>query len=319
MPRATSPSSPTELGWLSMSSDWPYKLLPDDAYADEVIVRLEDAYHVANSASVAAQRTYRRILASLAAASTAVAFTFLFYDAYGLVTGLLLCGAALGAEVVFSRRAKRLDCHRTFIEQRVLAEVLRVQINLRYAGSDLHVADLLTWTQLEDTGWVRDRVEELIAGAAAPIGQHDIRACWVEDQRSYHEKAIARTGSDVVRSERVVRIAMWASAALYVGLIAFEMAAGGRADAEMWRTALKFLLGGASAATVFIANYYDKISLARVHDDHVKMERFFSRALAELEAKGQTPEVLERIAREELIENGNWYSYQLEGTPDIAL
>ena len=80
-----------------MISDWPYRLLPDDAYDDEVIVRLEDAYHAADQASVAAQRTYRGILAALAAASTAVAFTFLFYDAYGLVVGLLLCGLALGA------------------------------------------------------------------------------------------------------------------------------------------------------------------------------------------------------------------------------
>ena len=300
-----------------MISDWSYRLLPDDAYDDEVIVRLEDAYHAADQASVAAQRTYRGILAALAAASTAVAFTFLFYDAYGLVVGLLLCGLALGAEVLLSRRAKRLDCHRTFIEQRVLAEALRVQINLRYAGSGLHVGDLLTWTQLEETGWVRARVEELV-GEAAPCATHDIRACWVEDQRNYHKKAIQRSEGDVVRSERIVRLAMWASAALYVCLIVFELAAGG-AGADLWRTVLKFLLGGASAATVFIANYYDKVSLDRVYSDHIKMERFFTRALAELDARGQTDAVLERIAREELIENGNWYSYQLEGTPDIAL
>ena len=301
-----------------MSSDWSYKLLPDDAYGDEMTVRLEDAYHEADEASVSAQRTYRRILAALAAASTAVAFTFLFYDAYGLLVGLVLCGLALVAEVVLSRRAKRLDCHRTFIEQRVLAEALRVQIMLRYAGSDLHVGDLLTWSQLEETGWVRDRLEGLV-GDAMPAERHGIRACWVEDQLNYHAKAIGRTERDVVRSERIVRVAMWASAALYVGLMVFEVFVGGSMDADVWRVALKFLLGGASAATVFIANYYDKASLTRVHADHEKMARFYAWAAERLDEEGQTPELLERLAREELIENGNWYSYQLEGTPDISV
>ena len=299
-------------------TSWPYKLLPDDAYGDEATVRLEDAYHVSNRASVDAQRTYRRILALLAGASTVVALAFLLYDAIDAFVGLVLVGLTLLLEWTLSRQATSLDCHRTYIEQRVLAEALRVQINLRYAGSALRVGDLLTWTQLEETGWVRERVNDLL-GDADPGPAHDIRECWVEDQRSYHAKAAVRTAPDVIRSERVVHIALWCSVALYVVLIAFELLAGKRADADAWRTGLKALLGGVSAATVFIANYYDKASLGRVHADHVKMERFFSRALAELDAHGQTEEVLERIAREELIENGNWYSYQLEGTPDIAL
>ena len=299
--------------------DWPYRLLPDEAYSDEALARLEGAYHEADEASVAAQRTYRRILAALAAASTALALTFLLYDAYGLLASLLFTGLALVLEWALSRRASRLACHRTFIEQRVLAEALRVQINLRYAGSSLHVGDLLTWSQLEETPWLRERLEELAAGMPAPAAAHDIRGVWVEDQRAYHAKAALRTEPAAVHSERIVGAALVVSVALYVGLIVFELAFASLPGADAWRTGLKVLLGGVSAGTVFIANYYDKVSTARVHADHVKMARFFERALAELDAHGQTEAVLERIAREELIENGNWYSYQLEGTPDIAL
>ena len=299
-------------------SEWPYRLLPDDAYGDEVTVRLEASYHEANTASRKAQSTYRRILAALAGASTFVALAFLLYDATGVFAGLVLVGLTLAFEASLSRWAARLRCHSTFIEQRVLAEALRTQVNLRYAGSALRVGDLLTWTQLEETGWVRDRVDALLDGAE-PGSAHDIRSCWVEDQRDYHAKAAARTAPGVVRSERVVRGVLWCSVALYVVLIAFEILCGGRTDADVWRTGLKALLGGVSATTVFVANHYDKESLGRVHSDHLKMERFFSRAMEELDARGQTEQVLERIAREELIENGNWYSYQLEGTPDIAL
>ena len=301
-----------------MRSEWPYQLLPDDAYADEVVMRLEAAYHEADQASLAAQRTYRRILAGLAAASTVVALAFLLYDAIGSFAGLALVGLTLALEWALSRRAARLGCHRTFLEQRVLAEALRVQVMLRYAGSGLCVGDLLTWTQLEETGWLRGRIEGLV-GEAMPAQAHDVRDVWVEDQRSYHARAAERSAPDVARSERIVGAALWCSVALYAALIVFELTAGGGAGADAWRTGLKALLGGVSAATVFIANYYDKASLARVHADHEKMARFYAWAAERLDEEGQTPELLERLAREELIENGNWYSYQLEGTPDISV
>ena len=41
-----------------------------------------------------------------------------------------------------------------------------------------------------------------------------------------------------------------------------------------------------------------------------------SSALAE---HGQSEALLEQLAREELIENGNWLSYQRDNAPDISL
>ena len=41
-----------------------------------------------------------------------------------------------------------------------------------------------------------------------------------------------------------------------------------------------------------------------------------SSALAE---HGQNEALLEQLAREELIENGNWLSYQRDNAPDISL
>lgn len=309
-----------------MNSDWPYTLLPADAYDDGVLVRLEDAYHEADRTSGEAQRVYRRILVYLACASTAIALAFLLYDEAEAHWMLILLGVVLITAQAIQRYARRLDCHKRFIEQRELAEVLRVQIFLRYAGSPLHAADLLTWTQLEETGWVRDRVEELMAHAGtAPV--HDIRDVWVEDQRSYHERAAARSTRDQAASKRVVKLAFWLSIALYVAAFIFELACGDLTSAPLFpidpiepvRAGLKIALGSVSAATLFIGSYYDKSSFSRVHEDHVKMERFFAWAGAQLDACGQREELLERIAREELIENGNWYSYQLEGAPDLVL
>ena len=301
-------------------------LLPEDAADDEVLVALEAAYREADKLSVDAAKQYRRTLAVLAAASTGIAISFLLYDAAELLWMILVCGALLAFARWVQLRVENSGSHRRFIEQRALAEALRVQAYLRYAGSPLRVADLLTWTQLEQTGWICGRLDELV-GDAGPGVPHDIRACWIEDQLAYHKQAVLRSRGSVERSSRVVRVAFVAGICLYVGVLVFELLCGGLLTAplvaipslEAWRTVLKIAVGSVSVATLFVSSYYGKLSLERVHADHAKMARFYAWALARLDEEGQTPELLERFAREELIENGNWYSYQLEGTPDISL
>ena len=47
------------------------------------------------------------------------------------------------------------------------------------------------------------------------------------------------------------------------------------------------------------------------------MERFFARMSERLQEEGQTDALLTTLAREELIENGNWSSYQRDNKPDV--
>ena len=88
---------------------------------------------------------------------------------------------------------------------------------------------------------------------------------------------------------------------------------------EHYRTALKILLGVISAATLFIGNYYGRLSLGRKKADHEKMARFYQKMSEQLQRRGQIDPLLELIAREELIENGNWCSYQRDNGPDFSI
>ena len=132
---------------------------------------------------------------------------------------------------------------------------------------------------------------------------------------------------DVRRSERVVRVAFILSASLYVAALVFEGLFGGLtarplaalSSIEGYRTLLKLALGTLSTATIFIANYYGKQSLSRKLSDHGKMAAFYARISEMLVEYGQSEALLERLAREELIENGNWLSYQRDNAPDINL
>ncbi|MBQ9188679.1 MAG: hypothetical protein IJ138_05080, partial [Clostridia bacterium] len=64
---------------------------------------------------------------------------------------------------------------------------------------------------------------------------------------------------------------------------------------------------------------YGRLSLSRVTTDHVKMTRFYVAVLDRIDSYGETEDLLRLIAREELIENGNWCSYQRDNTADFSL
>ena len=300
--------------------------LPSGGGNDPALQRMDILSRAAGRLSRQSASRYRRVLALLAVASAMLTFAFLMYDEARAIWMILVCGLMLLAAWACQRYAVRSDCHRRYIEYRVLAECLRVQTYLRYAGSGIEAAELLSWTQQEETAWVMDALCALTMGAL-PGDPHEIRACWVETQRDYHQKASLASGQKLAASERSIHVALIVSVGLYLLGLGYELLCGGLlfrpsvavADVELWRTVLKILMGTISAVTLFVANFYGRLSLSRSYSDHRKMARFYARMAEQLESRGQSEELLRVLAREELTENGNWCSYQRDNKPDISL
>ena len=287
--------------------------------------RIEAVYQRADRLSLRFAKVYRRILVLLAVLSTLIAASFLLYDEANLHWLILVCGLALLLAWVLTRFAYRSSCHRRYLEYRVLAESLRAQGFLRYAGVRREAITLLPWSQQEETPWIAMAITVLCVGEA-PKASHDIRACWPEDQFSYHRKAQKKARTKLRISGRVVGAALLVSIVLYLLALVFEVLYGGLIprlgaipEAEAYRTLLKLVLGSISAATLFISNYYGKLSLSRGVEDHVKMAAFYQKILDRLSIYGQDESLLLLLAREELIENGNWCSYQRDNAPDFSL
>ena len=300
--------------------------LPEGHDRDPILERIETISRTAGKLSRQYARLYRRVLALLAVASALLTFAFLMYDEAQAIWMILVCGMMLLSAWACQRYAVRSDCHRRYIEYRVLAECLRVQTYLRYAGSRVQVSELLSWTQQEETAWILDALCALTIGNA-PGEAHDIRSCWVDAQREYHQKAAKSTEEKLSASDRTVRFALILSVGLYLLGVGYELLCGGLVfrptvavgDVELWRTVLKILMGTISAVTLFVANFYGRLSLPRTLSDHRKMERFYEKMSSEIEKCGQTDTVLTVLAREELTENGNWCSYQRDNKPDLSL
>lgn len=269
-------------------------------------------------------KRYRRVLLLLAVSGALLAFSFLLYDEAGVLRMILPVGVLLIAAWIFRRSALRSECHRKYIEYRVLAECLRVQTFLCYAGSGLNVTELLNWTQQEETAWVMNALLSL-SPEDAPGETHDIRVLWVDTQRDYHRKAAVRVEKKLRISECIIKASLILSISLYLGALIFELTGGALTsrpliflpDPARFRTVLGLLLGTVSAVTLFISGYYGKLSLPRRLSDHRKMERFYEKMSAHMAAYGQTDELLRLLAGEELTENGNWCSYQRDNAPEF--
>ena len=301
-------------------------LLPEDAADDPELKRMEGIYLSAAALSRANARRTRRSIALLAAAGTVITAAFLMYDELQAIWMILVCGAMLTLSWGLMHYTKRTRCHRRYIEYRALAECMRVQAFLRYAGSGMAAAGLLSWAQREDTAWIMAAMCA-VDTCPQPAVRRDIRSCWVEGQRAYHQSAGEKASGKLSASERIVRAALIVSIAFYIAAVAFELTCGGLifvpvfhiGNAEFYRTVLKIILGSISAVTLFVSSYYGRLSLSVTHLDHVRMERFFSRMHREISERGQSDMLLSILASEELTENGNWVSYQRDNTPDLSL
>lgn len=301
-------------------------LIPGEKSKEATLLRTEALYAAADGLSLRFAKEYRKALAALALAGTLLAFSFLLYDNGEILPMILVFGILLLLAFFRYRKAARQDCHRRFIEYRVLAETLRVQGCLRHAGSRLEAQRLMTWSQQQEEAWILCAVSGMNA-APPPEEKQEILSCWVEDQKAYHERAGARTARQLEKNDRWLGIAMRISVVLYVAVLVYELVCGGlifrpalaAEDAETGRKILLILLGTLSAGTLFLANYYGKMSLNRVTDDHGKMVRFYEKAEAQLKLRGQEENLLETLAREELTENGNWSSYQRDNAPELNL
>lgn len=302
-------------------------LLPDDASADPTLSELDALYTAADSLSVEAALLHRRTLALLAWAGTILTLAFLLYDEASLLWMIMVVGAMLLAEGYLERRAVSSDNHGRYVEYRALAECLRVQAYLRYAGTSISVSSLLSFTQKDEMPWVANVMEELSSKATPPQAAHDIRFSWLEGQRNYHEQAGRKSALQLARSEQIVRSATAASIILYLFALGFELACGGwllppiiqTAHLSAWRAGLKIALGSMSAASLFVSGYYDNLSVPRVYADHQRLERFYAQMEDRIAKEGQTDALLVEIAREELMENANWCSYQQDDAPNLTL
>ena len=307
--------------------DFQKALLERENVGNSVSSILSLVYDVSDRLSIKNAEKYRRIIFAISVAAMAVTIAFLLYDERELYWMILICGLMIASLFVINHIAKRIRCHQKYIEYRVLAEGLRVQGYLLQSGMTAEVWDMIPWAWQVNTPWIRDALSVLVIGAVQQE-KRSISDIWVRDQKEYHRKAYNRTEKKLKANNRIITFALFASILAYGAALFFEVYYGGLfsrkallpvEELESVRTLLKILLGGLSAATLFVGNYYGKLSLDETLNDHARMLSLYEMAEDQIQREGETEEFLYKLACEELSENSNWYAYQSINKPDISL
>ena len=292
-----------------------------EAVTDPSLKALDEYYGAADVLSVYNARKHGRILLGLSAAGTLLTLAFLLYDEAELHGLILACGAMIVCLFAMRRLAGRLDCHRKYLQYRVLAECLRCQFYLSAAALKTRVSDLLPWFIRRGIPWISEFLNTVPDKAS--VKKQSVLDLWIRDQKKYHESALKkaelknRKDGLVTKTVLIITITAYVAVLLYELFLYHHIADAGNAD--LIRALLKILLGTMSAATLFTGSYYGKMSLPNEIEDHKRMIALYEAAEEDILQNGENDAALLSLAREFLNENSTWYAYQSNNTADITL
>lgn len=315
----------------------------EEGITDPTLKKIDDLYSIADGLSIENAIKHERNLWLLSAFGTIITILFLLYDEAELHLLIFGCIIIIIGIYQLYKLAERHDCHRKYIQYRVLAETLRAQYFLSKAGANKQVTDILPWFIKNGLPWINEILLEL------PIKKMDqkksIMNCWVRDQLKYHQNALVRSTKRKERNDRITKIVLTVTIATYIIAVIFEIyiltiPSGeitsdilssflknlqdwgimvGFTPTDMIRSVLKIVIGTMSAATLFTGSYYGKMSLSNKIEDHRRMVMLYDKVENEILQNGENEELIITLAREFLIENSTWYSYQSKNTPNLTI
>ena len=294
---------------------------------DPVTERLRRVYDAADSMSLENAAKHRKLLAGLSIAATLLAMAFLLYDEAEWHWMIIFCGLLIGAAFLINNLSAKSRFQARYLEYRVLAEALRVQIHLRTAGVSCEVSEMMPWNMQLAMPWIRNAVSACMTGPA-PAHRSSVRESWVIDQRDYHQRALEKSIRKLKKNDRIISIALVMTLVIYAFALVYEIGWGGIFGTEpafppevnyAIRMYIKIAMGTAAAGTLFASNYYGKQALPNVIDDHRKMAALYQEAAEEIDRLGEKEELLISLAEDELTENANWYAYQSKSEPDLGI
>lgn len=288
--------------------------------------RMREVYDESDKLSLRFQTRYLRTLWLLSLFCVLLVLAFLLYDEAEQSFFLIAYGVVLAAYAVFYQMVVRGCHHRKYIQYRVLAETMRVQQHLSSLGMEVNVGDDFTWTQRHDIAWVRKAASALLCGAPEPATAtpDQVKSDWIDGQRAYHEHAYARDGGKQHIGGVITQAMLVCTVVAFVLITACEFFVPQVMDYSFidisMRSWAKIVWGCLSVVVLFVAGYYGRLSFERKAYDHEKMALLFQAAAQRFEADPTSYEtVFRELAREEIIENGNWMSYCKENRPTFSL
>ena len=282
------------------------------AFSGKSIAQIEE---IADSLSLQNQKEYITCLKCLALVGMAMVAAFLFYDELELPQMIFVYAALMIAGAVIIRISNKNKYHENYINYRILAEVTRVQLVMDEAGIMKNAAEYFSYTMKDDTAWIR----ELIANADHSTNRlttEELKELWLKDQYDYHVNAEKKVSRQLRTNDRIADVVKLAVIVIVVIACIIECIPDIDMRSMLGHITIKgyvlIAVGLLSTISFFLSSYYGELNLERKRSDHIEMAKLYREVLDNTKDSPLTEEIIEKTAREEILENGNWYSYMKE-------
>ena len=101
---------------------------------------------------------------------------------------IVLCVLLLILLIFVQKKSNDWECHRKYLEYRVLAESIRLQFFLSTTQIEKTVTDIMPWFIKQSIPWIENILKSL------PIDEvkekESLVYFWIRDQKTYHEEAL---------------------------------------------------------------------------------------------------------------------------------
>ena len=281
------------------------------AFPGKSIAQIEET---ADSLSLQNQEKYISCLKGLALIGMAMVAAFLFYDELEWPLMIFVYAVLMAAGAVVIRKSKKNKYHENYIDFRLLAEVARVQSVLYGVGIEKNAAEYFSYTMKDDTAWIR----ELIANAdhnCEKMTSDMLKEKWLKNQHDYHVSAEKKVSKQLRINNRIsdaVKVAVIMLVLIACLIECMDIHMESMLDRITIKVYVSIAVGLLSMISFFLSSYYGKLNLERKRSDHIEMAKLYKEVLDNTKDSPLTEEIIENTARDEILENGNWYSYMKE-------
>ena len=293
----------------------------EDTVNNPSLETIDELHGKASILSMENAKLHNRLLLLFSAIGTVITFLFLLYDEAELHGLIFLCIVLIIILYIIQNEANFLDCHRKYLEYRVLAESLRVQYFLSYAGIDKKVTAILPWFTRESIPWVEEILQSI--EVIPSKSRQSIMDCWIKDQKGYHQNALAKDQNDKKNEKRITQLVFIITISTFLVTLGFEVYVYLHSplsiNPNIIRAILKVVVGTMSALALFASSYYGKKSLYYDINNHKRMISLYDKAETDILEQCEDEELLIELAREFLIENSTWYAFQSKNEANIVL
>ncbi len=291
-----------------------------------ISLTMHQHFQQADALSVLYRDKYLHSMLQISILGVLMVLSFLMYNQLNHSAYLMIYGALLVVMVCVFQRTKNGQFQSRYLEYRALSESIRIQLYLELVGIQQNICESLTWPNHPKNVWIRDAVTALLVGPheKAVLTENELKTVWMGEQLTYHQR---KRKGDIKKEalQSMTKKVMWGASLLsfllvFVLRIFHDPGLMVSKEAVLLPRIFDIFMGVISAAAVFTSNYYGKLSLKRKIADHDKMMALYQVALDLYDHPGiQKKKVFLTLAKESMIENGDWLTYCREETPSLLV